>query len=78
MQTISVHRADELGDAARNAVERLLGRRVADEEHITVMAYPAAQPSESEPDRKAAVREMIEDLDSIAASAISRKKRWTS
>jgi hypothetical protein len=58
----------ELGDAARSAVESLLGRKVADEEHVTVMAYPAQTP-ESEPDRKAAVRELIEDLDSMAASA---------
>ena len=68
MQTISVRRAVELGDAARSAVESLLGRKVADEEHVTVMAYPAQTP-ESERDRKAAVRELIEDLDSMAASA---------
>ena len=68
MQTISVRRAKELGDAARSAVESLLGRKVADEEHVTVMAYPSQTP-ESEPDRKAAVRELIEDLDSMAASA---------
>jgi hypothetical protein len=57
-----------LGDAARSAIESLLGRKVADEEHVTVMAYPAL-PSEGEPDSKAAVRELIEDLDSMAASA---------
>jgi hypothetical protein len=68
MQTISVRRANELGNAARSAVESLLGRKVADEEHVTVMAYPAL-PAESEPDRKAAVRDLIEDLDSMAASA---------
>ena len=68
MQTISLRRADALGNAARSAVENLLGRKVADEEHVTVMAYPAQTP-ESEPDRKAAVRELIEDLDSMAASA---------
>jgi hypothetical protein len=48
MQTIFVHRANELGDAARSAVESLLGRKVADEEQVTVMAYPA----EGEPDRR--------------------------
>ena len=68
MQTISVRRANELGNAARSAVESLLGRKVADEEHVTVMAYPAP-PAESDPDRKAAVRDLIEDLDSMAASA---------
>ena len=68
MQTISVHRANELGNDARSAVESLLGRKVADEEHVTVMAYPAP-PAEDEPDRKAAVRDLIEDLDSMAASA---------
>jgi len=41
MQTISVRRANELGEAARNAVESLLGRKVADQEHVTVMAFPA-------------------------------------
>ena len=68
MQTISVRRADELGNAARNAVESLLGRKVADEEQVTVMAYPA-EPAEDEPDHKVAVRDLIEDLDSMAASA---------
>ena len=68
MQTISVRRAMELGNAARSAVESLPGRKVADEEHVTVMAYPA-QPAEGEPDRQAAARDLIEDLDSMAASA---------
>ena len=68
MQTISIRRADELGNAARSAVESLLGRKVADEEHVTVMAYPA-QSAEGEPDRKAAVQNLIEDLDSMSASA---------
>jgi hypothetical protein len=68
MQTISVRRANELGNAARSAVESLLGRKVADEEQVTVMAYPAP-PAEDEPGRKAAVRDLINDLDSMAASA---------
>jgi hypothetical protein len=68
MQTISVRRADELDNAARNAVESLLGRKVADEEQVTVMEYPA-EPAEDEPDRKAVVRDLIDDLDSMAASA---------
>ena len=68
MQTISVRRANELGNAARSAVESLLGRKVADEEHVTVMAYPA-HPAEGEADRKVAVRDLIEDLDRMAASA---------
>jgi hypothetical protein len=41
---------------------------VADEEHVTVMAYPT-QPAAGEPDRKAAVQELIEDLDGMSASA---------
>jgi len=68
MQTISLRRADELGNAARSAVESLLGRKVADEEHVTVMAYPA-QAAERQADRKAAVRDLVEDLDAMAASA---------
>ena len=68
MQTLSVHRADELGHAARSAVESLLGRKVADGEHVTVMAYPA-EPADGEPDRGAAGRDLIADLDSMAASA---------
>ena len=32
------------------------------------MAYPV-QPAAGEPDRKAAVRDLIEDLDSMAATA---------
>jgi hypothetical protein len=68
MQTISVRRANELGRAARNAVESLLGRKVADREHVTVMAFPT-RPAEGEPDRKRAVPDLMEDLDSLAASA---------
>jgi hypothetical protein len=68
MHTISIRRANELGNAARGAVECLLGRKVADEEQVTVMAYPA-RPAGDEPDRQAAVRDLIEDLDSMAASA---------
>ena len=82
LQTISVRRANELGDAARSAVESLLDRKVADEEHVTVMAYPA-QPAETAPDRAAVparaqpvselspqpVPDLIEDLDSMAVSA---------
>jgi len=68
MQTISVGRANQLGEAARSVVESLLGRKVADEEHVTVMAHPA-QPVEGAPDRKAAVQDLIEDLDSMAARA---------
>jgi hypothetical protein len=68
MQTISVRRANEPGEAARNAVESLLGRKVADQEHVTVMAFPA-RPAEGEPDRTRAVHDLIEDLDSLAASA---------
>ena len=82
MQTISVRRANELGDAARSAVESLLGRKVADEEHVTVMAYPA-EPAETTSDRAAVparaqpvselspqpVPDLIEDLDSMAVSA---------
>jgi hypothetical protein len=68
MQTISVRRANELGEAARNAVESLLGRKVADEEHVTVMAFPAWS-AESDADRAGAVQDLIGDLDSLAASA---------
>jgi hypothetical protein len=68
MQTISVRRADELGNAARNVVESLLGRKVADKEQVTVMAY-SADPVEGDADHKAAVRDLIDDLDGMAASA---------
>lgn len=68
MQTISVHRANELGNAARSAVESLLGRKVADEEQVTVMSFPAA-PAEGEPDRQKAAQDLIEDVDNLAASA---------
>jgi hypothetical protein len=63
MQTISMRRANELGSEARGAVETLLGRKVADEEHVTVMAFPA----EGVPDPRS-IDQLIEDLDSLAAS----------
>ena len=68
MQTISVRRADELGDAARSAVESLLGRKVADEEQVTVMAH-AAPESNRMSDRQVAVQELFKSLDNLAASA---------
>ena len=68
MQTISVRRANELGNAARSAVENLLGRKVADEEQVTVMAFPAP-PAGGEAERKRAAQDLIEDLDSLADSA---------
>ena len=68
MQTISVRRANELGDAARSAVETLLGRKMADEEQVTVMAFPS-EPAGVEPNRTAAVQDLADDLDDLAASA---------
>jgi hypothetical protein len=47
MQTISVRRANELGDAARSAVESLLGRTVADDGGVsgaTDTLPPAERP----------------------------------
>jgi hypothetical protein len=82
LQTISVRRANEPGDAARSVVESPLGRKVANEEHVKVMAYPA-QPGETAPDRAPVparaqpvselspqpVPDLIEDQDSMAVSA---------
>jgi len=66
MQTISVRRRMNQA-SARNAVESLLGRKVADQEHVTVMPFLPAR--RGEPDRTRAVHDLIEDLDSLAASA---------
>ncbi|MDP2996915.1 MAG: hypothetical protein Q8N47_05455 [Bryobacterales bacterium] len=68
MRTISTRRAGQLGDAARNVLESLLGRTVGDEEHITVMAHPP-QPPLTEDDRRTAAQALAQNLDTLASRA---------
>ena len=69
MQTISMRRARDLGETARSAIENLLGRKVADEEHVTVMAFPDRGAAAGEEDRTRAAQELIQDLDDLALRA---------
>jgi hypothetical protein len=49
MQNVSIHKASELPQIVKSAVEQLLGRSIASDEEISVAAVPPqrVQPSES-------------------------------
>jgi len=66
MHNLSVLKVRELEAAAKQLVQRLLGRPVSDEEEVAVMAFPphAAPP---EPDRQAAASRMDQVLETSAA-----------
>ena len=79
MQNIAIQRASEMPESARAAVEQLLGRPIADNEEISVIAIPPQHvpPSESRVaiaqkleallDRRAAEVKGIPDADIDAA-----------
>ena len=62
MQTISIQRASDLSAAVKAAVEQLLGRTIAADEEISIVASPPQQapPSES---REAVARRLETFLD---------------
>jgi len=68
MAEIAVHNVKDLGQDARRALEDLLGRRLAEEEQITVTAQ-AAHPAPSGESRKAAAERLAETLKSLSESA---------
>jgi len=58
MQNVSIQKASELPQAVRSAVEQLLGRSVAPDEEISVVAVPPQRVPSSE--NRAAVARNLE------------------
>ena len=56
MENIRIQKAHELPDTVRSAVERLLGRSVAPDEEISVVAVPARQIAPSASRAEAALK----------------------
>lgn len=68
MANIAISDASQLTEAARSAVESLLGRRIADDEQVRVMALcPDSGPTGTA--REAAAVRLTAVLDSMAAHA---------
>jgi hypothetical protein len=58
MQNVSVHKASHLPAAVKSAVEQLLGRAIAADEEISVVAVPPQHPPP--PENPAAVARNLE------------------
>ena len=67
MENISVLKVKELEAAAKQLVQRLLGRKLQDEEEVAVMAFPP-HPAPPQDARQQAARRMDEVLDTSAAN----------
>ena len=66
MQNVSIHKASHLSEAAKAAVEQLLGRSIAADEEISVVAVPPRQVPPSA-DRTAVARKLEAFLNCRAA-----------
>jgi hypothetical protein len=69
MQNLSIHRTSELSLLARQAVEALLGRALADDEEVGVWAS-RAHPAPRGERRNAAWDQLQGHLDSIASKVV--------
>ena len=58
MQNVSIHKASHLPEAVKTAVEQLLGRAIAADEEISVVAVPPQHPPP--PENRAAVARNLE------------------
>ena len=58
MQNVSIHKASHLPEAVKSAVEQLLGRSIAADEEISVVAVPPQQVPP--PENRAAVARNLE------------------
>lgn len=68
MQSLSTHKTRELPPSAKEALEKLLGRRFAEEEEISIWASaPHAAPAGEA--RKEAWRHLDQHLDCMGAKA---------
>jgi hypothetical protein len=68
MAEIAIHNVRDLGQDARRALEVLLGRRLAEEEQVSVTAL-AARPAPSGEARKIAAERLFESLSKMSESA---------
>jgi hypothetical protein len=68
MAEITIHNVRDLGQAARQALEALLGRRLAEEEQVSVTAL-AARPAPTGDVRRFAAERLIESLKAMSESA---------
>jgi len=68
MADIAVRRAGDLSESAKSAVEGLLGRALADDEEVSVMAL-RSHKAPSGPERKAAADRLKVALESMGQKA---------
>lgn len=68
MEDIAIKRAADLPEAAKSAIESLLGRPLADDEEVSVMAL-RAHMAPAGPERKAAADRLKAVLGSMAQKA---------
>jgi hypothetical protein len=68
MAEIAIHNVRDLGQDARRALEALLGRRLAEEEQVSVTAL-AARPAPSGDERRIAAERLLESLKAMSESA---------
>ena len=65
MQDLSTHKTKELPASAKEAIEKLLGRQLADDEEVSIWtSRPHAAPTGAE--RKQAWRRLNDHLDRLA------------
>ena len=68
MQDLSTHKTRELPPAAKDALEALLGRHLADDEEVSIWAS-RPHPAPTGEARKEAWRRLDEHLDRMASKA---------
>jgi hypothetical protein len=68
MAEIAIHNVRDLEQDARRALEALLGRRLAEEEQVSVTAL-AARPAPSGSERGTAAARLLESLKTMSESA---------
>ena len=68
MQEMSIRNVSDLAADARGVLEVLLGRRLAEEEQVTVLALPA-RPAPSGSERQIAAQRLFESLNDMSDRA---------
>ena len=68
MQDVLTREVRDLGADARSILETMLGRKLAEEEQVTVMAFPP-RPAPPEDERRIAAQRLSETLDAMAERA---------
>ncbi len=68
MAEISIHNVRDLGEDARRALEALLGRRLGEEEQISVTVLPP-RPAPSGEERRIAAERLSKTLEAMSERA---------